>query len=144
MGGKSQEKRLQFGPMTAREMLRFVTHYMLLRLKGEVPFENVSFQYVDNEPALTDFSLTIRPGESLAIVGHPGAGKSLLAKLIAHRLSTVKAADRIIVIQKGRIIEEGNHDGFLEQGGHYAILNNAYFQHQSPVYVEQVREPVTK
>ena len=40
--------------------------------------------------------------------------------LIAHRLSTVKSADRIIVMEKGRIIEEGNHDGLLAQGGHYA------------------------
>ena len=59
--------------------------------------------------------------------------------LIAHRLSTVKAADRIIVIDKGQIIEEGNHDGLLAQGGHYATLYNTYFRHQSLAYVEQVK-----
>ena len=59
--------------------------------------------------------------------------------LIAHRLSTVKAADRIIVIDNGRIIEEGNHDGLLAQGGHYATLYNTYFRHQSLAYVEQVK-----
>jgi ATP-binding cassette subfamily B protein len=64
--------------------------------------------------------------------------------LIAHRLSTVKAADRIIVLEKGRIIEEGSHDGLLSRGGHYATLYNTYFRHQSLAYVEQAREMVTK
>jgi ATP-binding cassette, subfamily B, bacterial len=54
--------------------------------------------------------------------------------LIAHRLSTVRAADRIIVLDKGAIIEEGNHDGLLRQGGHYAGLYNTYFRHQSIDY----------
>ena len=258
-------------------------------LKGLIRFENVSFRYAENEPVLADFSLTIQPGENLAIVGHTGAGKSSLAKLIArfyefqsgrilidgmdirsldlqqyrrqlgivsqvpflfsgtvaeniryacagaseqeilsmarrigdgewletlpdglntvvgergnmlsmgqrqlvallrvlmqkpaifvldeatasidpftewqiqqalnmilvkstsiliaHRLSTVKAADRIIVIEKGRIIEEGNHTGLLARGGHYAMLYNTYFRHQSLAYVEQAKELVAK
>lgn len=54
--------------------------------------------------------------------------------LIAHRLSTVKAVDRIIVLQQGKIIEEGNHTGLLAQGGHYADLYNTYFRHQSLDY----------
>ena len=62
--------------------------------------------------------------------------------LIAHRLSTVKAADRIVVMEKGRIIEEGNHTALLEQGGHYATLYNTYFRHQSLAYVEKARELV--
>jgi ATP-binding cassette subfamily B protein len=64
--------------------------------------------------------------------------------LIAHRLSTVKAADRIIVIEKGRIIETGDHNGLLAQGGHYAMLYNTYFRHQSLAYVEQAKELVAK
>jgi ATP-binding cassette, subfamily B, bacterial len=58
--------------------------------------------------------------------------------VIAHRLSTVKNADRIIVLEAGRIIESGNHQGLLEQGGHYAELYNTYFRHQSIEYIEQV------
>ncbi len=58
--------------------------------------------------------------------------------VIAHRLSTVRNADRIIVMQSGRIIEEGTHDTLLLQGGHYAELYTTYFRHQSIEYIEQV------
>ncbi len=54
--------------------------------------------------------------------------------LIAHRLSTVKSADRIIVMEMGKIIEEGSHAGLLAGGGHYADLYNTYFRHQSLEY----------
>ncbi len=60
--------------------------------------------------------------------------------LIAHRLSTVKSADRIIMIDHGRIMEEGDHQGLLDKGGHYATLYNTYFRHQSLAYVEQARQ----
>lgn len=57
--------------------------------------------------------------------------------LIAHRLSTVRSADRILVMQMGEIIEEGNHDSLMKQGQHYAELYNTYFRHQSLEYVEE-------
>ncbi len=57
--------------------------------------------------------------------------------LIAHRLFTVRAVDRIIVIDHGRIIEQGNHETLLRQGGYYATLYDTYFRHQSIEYVEQ-------
>jgi ATP-binding cassette subfamily B protein len=60
--------------------------------------------------------------------------------LIAHRLSTVKSANRIIVMQDGGIIEEGNHNHLLEKGGHYADLYNTYFRHQSISYAENVHK----
>ena len=248
-------------------------------LKGKIHFDDVYFRYVDNEPILAGFNLRVQPGETLALVGHTGAGKSSIAKLvarfyefqqgrllidghdirtfdlaqyrrqlgivsqvpflfsgtvadniryaapevtdeemlnmarnigdgewletlpngmqtevgerggrlsmgqrqlvalmrvlmqkpaifildeatasvdpftewqiqqalnlilkkstsilIAHRLSTVKAADRIVVMEKGKIIEEGNHNGLLAQSGHYAMLYNTYFRHQSLDY----------
>ena len=50
--------------------------------------------------------------------------------VIAHRLSTVKDADRIIVLDHGKIIEEGSHEKLIDQGGEYAILYDTYFRHQ--------------
>jgi ATP-binding cassette subfamily B protein len=60
--------------------------------------------------------------------------------LIAHRLSTVRSADRIIVLREGSIIEEGGHDSLMGQGGHYAELYNTYFRHQSLSYIESARD----
>lgn len=56
------------------------------------------------------------------------------AILIAHRLSTIRHADRILVLDRGQIVEEGNHDTLLSKGGHYAQLYNTYWRHQSPDY----------
>ncbi len=55
--------------------------------------------------------------------------------LSAHRLSTVVASDRIIVLHEGKIIEEGNHQTLMQGDGHYAELYNTYFRHQSLDYL---------
>ena len=280
--GLSAAERV-FALIDAESVVVQIDHHSVPHLKGDIRFENLCFQYTEEEAVLTDFNLSILPGENIALVGHTGAGKSSIAKLIArfyeyqegqilidgmdlrsfdlrnyrnhlgivsqipflflksviinicyassneinqckidemahqigkgewletlpqgldtqvgergsrlsmgqrqlislmrvlvynpsifildeatasidpftewqiqqaldmilanttsiliaHRLSTVKAADRIIVLDHGQIIEEGNHNGLLAQGGHYADLYNTYFRHQSLEYVSQ-------
>lgn len=51
-------------------------------LLGDVQFENVSFSYKDGETVLKDFNLTVRQGETIALVGETGAGKSTIVNLI--------------------------------------------------------------
>lgn len=48
--------------------------------------------------------------------------------VIAHRLSTIENADKIIVMEQGKIIEQGNHQTLLEQNGAYAQLHNFQFE----------------
>ncbi|GAB4570317.1 MAG: ABC transporter ATP-binding protein [Anaerolineae bacterium] len=271
-----------FGLIDADPTLHQTNNIQLPSIKGEIRFEHVDFHYVEGEDVLEDFSLTIPAGETLALVGHTGSGKSSIAKLIArfyefqggrilidgvdireldlehyhqnlgivtqtpflfdgtvrenirygraeasdaeveaaaravgqgdwldslpagldtevgergsslsmgqrqlvtlarvvlqdprifildeatasvdpltetliqegldvilrnrtsiviaHRLSTVRNADRIIVLQNGRILEEGTHASLLQQNGHYAELYNTYFRHQSLEYIEE-------
>ncbi|MDE0609147.1 MAG: ABC transporter ATP-binding protein [Anaerolineaceae bacterium] len=56
---------------------------ILPEIAGEICFGRVDFRYTDKEQVLQDFSLTIQPGETLALVGHTGSGKSSIGKLIA-------------------------------------------------------------
>jgi ATP-binding cassette subfamily B protein len=58
--------------------------------------------------------------------------------IIAHRLWTVRKVNRIIVIENGKIIEEGNHSELMQRGGYYAQLYNTYFRHQSLKYIEEI------
>jgi subfamily B ATP-binding cassette protein HlyB/CyaB len=43
--------------------------------------------------------------------------------IIAHRLSTVRATDRIITLERGRVVEDGSHDMLVRTGGRYASLH---------------------
>jgi ATP-binding cassette subfamily B protein len=52
------------------------------RAKGEVVFKDVSFRYVHDQPLIENFNLTVKPGQTVAIVGPTGAGKTTLVNLI--------------------------------------------------------------
>jgi ATP-binding cassette, subfamily B, bacterial HlyB/CyaB len=48
-------------------------------------------------------------------------GRTVL--IIAHRLSTVRAADRIVTLERGRMVEDGTHDALIKTSGRYAALH---------------------
>ncbi len=55
--------------------------------------------------------------------------KNKTSFIVAHRLSTIKNADLILVMNKGNVIEKGTHDELLSKGGFYANLYNSQFEH---------------
>ncbi len=58
-------------------------HISIPEMKGAISFQNVDFSYVDGETVLENFTLDIAAGETLALVGHTGSGKSSIGKLIS-------------------------------------------------------------
>jgi ATP-binding cassette subfamily B protein len=48
--------------------------------------------------------------------------------IVAHRLSTVRQVDLILVLDQGRIVERGTHQALLARGGHYAALYRQFVQ----------------
>jgi ATP-binding cassette, subfamily B, multidrug efflux pump len=71
--------------------------FQISNFKGEVKFENVWFAYQDEEWVLRDVNFTIKPGESVAFVGHTGAGKTTIISLVS----------RFYDVQKGTIKIDG-------------------------------------
>jgi ABC-type multidrug transport system fused ATPase/permease subunit len=71
----------------------------LPRVRGEIEFEDVNFSYDGEQPALSELSLHVPPGQTVALVGATGAGKSTLAKLVA----------RFYDPDSGRVLVDG-HD----------------------------------
>jgi ABC-type multidrug transport system fused ATPase/permease subunit len=73
--------------------------FQLERIRGEIDFEHVTFAYGDTPPALADVDLHVPPGQTVALVGATGAGKSTFAKLVA----------RFYDPTEGRVLVDG-HD----------------------------------
>ncbi|MEC8637773.1 MAG: ABC transporter ATP-binding protein, partial [Bacteroidota bacterium] len=69
------------------------------QLKGEISFQNVVFSYKENEPVINDISFDVHAGETIAIVGATGAGKSTIINLLS----------RFYDINQGAIIVDGNN-----------------------------------
>lgn len=84
----------------------------LEQIKGEIRFENMDFSYNDKEQVLENFSMTIHAGETLALVGHTGSGKSSIGKLIA----------RFYEYQDGSLLIDGEDIRALDLGSYRARL----------------------
>ncbi len=98
--------RMSLGMAGARRVLDLMTRETLLDenatghqpgIKGAIRFENVTFGYVYDASVLRDISFSIEPGQTVAIVGQTGAGKSSVVKLI----------NRTYDVENGRILIDG-------------------------------------
>lgn len=71
--------------------------HLAAQTRGDVEFRGVTFSYEEDKKLITDFSLHVKPGETVAIVGHTGAGKTTLVNLLM----------RFYDIQGGQILLDG-------------------------------------
>ncbi|WP_246268479.1 ABC transporter ATP-binding protein [Acrocarpospora macrocephala] len=97
---------LQIGIVSARRILTIVNSETELEqradghaapISGEIVFDDVTFGHEEGEPVLRGVTFTVRPGETVAIVGETGSGKSTLTKLVP----------RIYDVTSGRILVDG-------------------------------------
>jgi ATP-binding cassette subfamily B protein len=80
--GLSASERV-FALIDAKSAVIQSEHNYVFEIQGDIRFEEVDFYYSENEQIFKDFNLHIKPRESIALVGHTGAGKSSIAKLVA-------------------------------------------------------------
>jgi ATP-binding cassette, subfamily B, multidrug efflux pump len=80
---------------------------------------------LDEATANVDTESELQIQDALAKVMH---GRTSI--IIAHRLSTIKNCNRIIVMRKGKIVEQGSHDELLEKGGYYSTLYRLQYADQ--------------
>src|SRR6059058_287498 len=84
----------------------WIDSYAPLRVAGDIRYENVNFSYAEGLPALKNISLHAHPGETVALVGATGAGKSTLASLLP-RFYELKEGDGNIYVDGKEIREYG-------------------------------------
>ena len=102
-----------FALLDAEAMVKQNGDEIVLSVDGEIAFENLDFHYKAGEPVLRRFNLRIQPGETLALVGHTGSGKSSIAKLI-NRFYEYQQGDLLI---DGRDIRGFNLSSYRAQLG---------------------------
>jgi ATP-binding cassette subfamily B protein len=83
-----------FRVLDNEDIIRTEGDYAPVRIKGKVEFRNVNFAYVEDRLVLKNISFTIQPGQTVAIVGHTGSGKTSIISLI----------NRLYQIQQGEIL----------------------------------------
>src|ERR1700737_4035332 len=84
----------------------WIDNYAPVRVAGDIRYENVHFSYAEGLPALKNVSLHARPGETIALVGATGAGKSTVASLLP-RFYELKKGDGQIFVDGKEIREYG-------------------------------------
>ena len=109
--GLSAAERV-FALIDAESALIQSAQQIIPALRGEIRFENVDFRYSRQEQVLKGFNLNINSGESVALVGHTGAGKSSIAKLVA----------RFYEFQGGKIQIDGKDIRSLDLQGYRGQL----------------------
>lgn len=114
--GLSAAERV-FALMDSEPRVHQTNNMPLHFVKGEIEFRNIDFRYTKQEQVLEDFNLTIGAGETIALVGHTGAGKSSLGKIVS-RFYEFQAGQLLIDNQDVRIFDLGayrRHIGMVPQ-----------------------------
>jgi ATP-binding cassette subfamily B protein len=100
------------------------------KLKGEITFENVSFQYAQGEKVLDDFSLHIAAGQTIALVGETGSGKSTIVNLLC----------RFYEPTSGRILIDG--EDYRTRSQLWLQSNLGYVLQQPHLFSGTIRENI--
>ena len=83
----------------------------LPKLRGEVRFDHVNFHYIPGSPVLRDVNLHVRPGQSVALVGPTGAGKTSMTALVARFYDVIDGA----VLVDGRDVRQVKRESLASQ-----------------------------